>query len=176
MVASWTRCRLPPLAAATKNEVRKMTSSQLFRISGLALLVGAVAFIVHIVVRSVITAGPHPVTFYREGLWVPITALGVLGAALVLLGLPAIYARMAGPTGLLGLVGVVPIALAWLFLGVFLSLYGVLVAPLLADQAPSLVAASAPLPLVALGALGSRLWSEYAPAKHAEPRVQPSPG
>jgi hypothetical protein len=123
-----------------------MASSQLFRISGLALLVGAVTFIVHIVARSVITAGPDPATFAKDGLWVPINALGVMGAALVLLGLPAMYARMAGPTGLLGLVGVVLIALAWLFLGVFLSLYSVLVAPWLADQAPALVAAAAPIP------------------------------
>jgi hypothetical protein len=123
-----------------------MTSSQLFRISGLALLVGAVTFIVHIVARSVITAGADPAVFAKEGLWVPINALGVIGAALVLLGLPAMYARMAGQTGLLGLVGVVLIALAWLFFGVFLSLYSLLVAPWLADQAPSLVAASAPLP------------------------------
>jgi hypothetical protein len=123
-----------------------MTNSQLFRISGLALLVGAVTFIVYIVLRSVITAGPDPATFYKASPWVPINALGVLGAAHVLLGLPAMYARMAGPTGWLGLVGVVLIALAWRFSGVFLSLIGVLVAPWLADQAPSLVAASAPLP------------------------------
>jgi hypothetical protein len=124
-------------------------SSQLFRISGLALLVGAVAFIVYIVTRSDITAGPDPATFYKEDLWVPINALGATGAMLVLMGLPAVCARMAGLTGLtglLGLVGVALIAIAWMFFGVFLSLYGVLVAPWLADQAPSLVAGSAPLP------------------------------
>lgn len=227
-----------------------MTSSQLFRISGLALLVGVVAFIVHIVARSVITAGPDPATFAKEALWVPINALGVMGAALVLLGMPAMYARMAGPTGLLGLVGVVLITLSWMFFGVFLSLYSVLVAPWLADKAPSLLAASAPIPagfiiafiagvvaelvgtvllaipfirgrvqprwvgyvlpasallavvgdfiapdgpatnvainlfsnlgpvllLLALGVLGSRMWSEHAPAKQPEPRVHPSPG
>jgi hypothetical protein len=123
-----------------------MTSSQLFRISGLALVIGAIAFIVHIVARSVITAGSDPATVAQEGLWVPINTLGVLGAALVLLGLPAMYARMAGSTGWLGLVGIVLIALAWLFFGVFLSLYSLLVAPWLAEEAPSLVAASAPLP------------------------------
>lgn len=123
-----------------------MTSAQLFRISGLALLVGAVAFTVHIVLRSVITAGPDTATFAKEGLWVPINALGAMGAVLVLLGLPAMYARMAGPTGLLGLVGVVLIALAWLFFGVFLSLFSVLVAPWLAYKAPSLLAASTPIP------------------------------
>ncbi len=123
-----------------------MASSQLFRISGLALLVGAVAFIVHIVGRSVITAGADPTTFTKESAWVPINTLGVIGAQLVLLGLPAMYARMAGQTGWLGLVGVVLIALAWMFFGVFLSLYSLLVAPWLADNAPSLVAASAPIP------------------------------
>ena len=125
-----------------------MTSSQLVRISGFALLGGAVAFIVHIVARSVITANAlgDPATFAKEGLWVPINVLGVMGAALVLLGLPSMYARMAEGAGLLGLVGVVLIALAWMFFGVFLSLFSALVAPWLADKAPSLVAASASLP------------------------------
>jgi hypothetical protein len=59
-----------------------------------------------------------------------------VGAALVLLGLPALYARLAGPLGSLGLVGVVLVALAWMFFGVFLSLYAVLIAPWLADEAP----------------------------------------
>ena len=125
-----------------------MTKSQLFRIGGLALLVGAVAFIVHIVLRSVITAtaGGDTAAFAKDDLWVPINLLGLMGAALVLLGLPAMYARMASATGLPGFVGVVLIALAWMFFGVFLSLFSVLVAPWLADQAPSLVTASAPLP------------------------------
>jgi hypothetical protein len=87
-----------------------------------------------------------PAIFAKQVLWVPINALGVVGAALVLLGLPAMYAKMAGSTGLLGLLGVVLIALAWMFFGLFLSFYSVLVAPWLADQAPSLVAASAPIP------------------------------
>ncbi|HYN10890.1 MAG TPA: hypothetical protein VES67_26140 [Vicinamibacterales bacterium] len=124
-----------------------MTSLQIFRISGLSLFVGAVAFIVHIVARSVITAGPDPATFAKELLWVPINALGAAGAALVLLGLPGMYARMAGATGWLGMVGVVLLASSWMFLGVFLTLYSVLVLPWLADTAPSLVAASTPLPL-----------------------------
>jgi hypothetical protein len=123
-----------------------MTSSQLYRIGGLALVVGVVVFVAHLVARSLITAGADPSHYYLAGPWVPINALGVFGAALVLFGLPAMYARMAGPSGLLGLVGVALIALAWLFFGVFLSLYGTLVAPWLADQAPALVAVSAPLP------------------------------
>jgi hypothetical protein len=123
-----------------------MRSSQLSRISGLALLVGAIAFAVHIVARSLITAGADPASFAKQPLWMPISALGAVGSLLVLLGLPAIVARMAGQTGLLGLVGVVLIVLAWVFFGVFLSLYSMLVAPWLADEAPALVGASAPIP------------------------------
>ena len=123
-----------------------MTNSRLLRIGGLGLLVGAAAFIVHVALRSVITAGPDPATFANDPLWVPINALGAIGAALVLLGLPAMYARTAGTTGILGLAGVTLIALAWMFFGVFLSLYSLLVMPWLADKAPSLIAASAPLP------------------------------
>jgi hypothetical protein len=123
-----------------------MTGSQLFRIGGLTLVAGAIAFIAHLVARSAVTAGADPATLYQGGLWVPINVLGALGAALVLLGLPATYARIAGTAGVVGLVGVVLIALAWLFFGVFLSLYGALVAPWLANQAPALVASSAPLP------------------------------
>ena len=123
-----------------------MTGSQLFRIGGLLVFVGAVAFVLHVVLRSVISAGVDPALSTKGGLWVPVNALGALGAALVLLGLPAVYARMAGQGGLPGLVGVALIAAAWMFFGVFLSLYGALVAPWLADEAPSLVAANAPTP------------------------------
>lgn len=123
-----------------------MTSSRLFRIGGLALLLGAFLFTVHIVGRSVITAGPDPATFAKNGLWVPVNALGAAGAVLVLLGLPALYLEMAGSTGVLGFLGVVLLAVGWIFLGVFLSLYGLLVAPWLADRAPSLVVRGAPLP------------------------------
>ena len=108
------------------------------------------------------TAGPDPATFAKEALWVPVNGLGVIGAALVLLGLPAMYARMAGPTGLLGLVGVVLIALAWMFFGVFLSLYSVLLAPWLADKAPSLVAASAPMPAAFIVAFIVALLAQFA--------------
>jgi hypothetical protein len=127
-------------------EKRQMTSSQFYRITGLGMLIGAIAFAAHIVLRSLATAGVDPTIFAKQGHWVPINLLGAVGAGLVLLGLPGLYAQMAGPTGLLGLIGVALIALAWMFFGVFLSLYSVLVMPWLADQAPSLVAASTPLP------------------------------
>jgi hypothetical protein len=123
-----------------------MTGLRVHRIAGLGLLVGAIVFVAHIVLRSLVTAGVEPAVFARQGSWVLINAFGLVGAVLVLLALPAMYARLASPSGLLGLVGVALVAVAWLFFGVFLSLYGALVLPWLAENAPSLVAASAPLP------------------------------
>ena len=46
--------------------------------------------------------------------------------------------RTAGSSGLFGLIGVSLIALGWLFFGVFLSFYGMVVVPWLADNAPQL--------------------------------------
>lgn len=136
-----------------------MTIARFYRISGLGLLIGAIAFMIHIVLRSLVTAGVDPVTFAQHDLWVPINVLGGVGAALVLLGLPVLYTKMAGPTGLLGLFGVVLIALAWMFLGLFLSLYSVLVAPWLATQAPALVAT--PLPVGIIIAYMAALVAEF---------------
>src|ERR671918_12566 len=137
-----------------------MTGSQLFRIGGVGPFLGAPPVVLHVVLRSVISAGVDPALSAKGGLWVPVNALGALGAALVLLGLPAVYARMSGQGGLHGLIGFALISAAWMFFGLFLSLYGALVLPWLADQAPWLVAASAPTPLgfVVAFALGLLAW------------------
>jgi hypothetical protein len=123
-----------------------MTMYQVYRISGLASLVGAITYSVHIVLRSVITAGIDPSISAQQSLWEPINVLGILGAVLVLLGLPAIYSRLAAKLGLAGFIGTVLIAFAWMFFGLFLSLYAVLILPWLANRVPELVAASVPLP------------------------------
>ncbi|MDQ3792199.1 MAG: hypothetical protein M3341_06070, partial [Actinomycetota bacterium] len=124
-----------------------MTGTRLSRIGGLLVFVGAVAFVLHVVLRSVLTAGVDPAVSAQAGLWVPVNALGALSAALVLVGLPAVYAPMAGRGGLPGLVGFALLEVSWTFFGLFLSLYGALVLPWLADQSPRLVAGSSPTPL-----------------------------
>lgn len=137
-----------------------MTNSQIYRISGLGLLTGALVFILHIVLRSVITAGVDPAISAKGSMWVPINLLGLAGTILVLLGLPGMYARRADLFRLSGLIGVVLLTIAWMFVGLFLSLYGMLVVPWLADRAPSLIAASAPLPgeFVIAYAIGLLAW------------------
>jgi hypothetical protein len=62
-----------------------------------------------------VTAGADASSFAQQSPWVAINALGLVGAVLVLLGLPALYARMAAASGRLGLAGAVLIAVAWLF-------------------------------------------------------------
>lgn len=137
-----------------------MTVSQIYRICGLSLLLGAVVFVVHIVLRSWMTAGVAPLVVAGQGLWVPVNLLGVIGSVLVLLGMPAMYARVADRGGVFSLLGVALIAMAWMFFGLFLSLYAALVSPWLAAKAPSLVAGSAPLPagIVVAFAVGLVAW------------------
>jgi len=137
-----------------------MTGIRLSGIGGLLVFAGAVAFVLHVVLRSVLTAGVDPAVSAQAGLWVPVNALGALGAAVVLLGLPAVYAPMAGRGGLPGLVGFALIGAAWMFFGVLLSLYGALVLPWLADEAPRLVGGSSPTPsgFVVAFAVGLLAW------------------
>jgi hypothetical protein len=148
------------LHAQSRREVGTVTGMRVSRIGGLLVFVGAVAFVLHVGWRSVLSAGVDPAVSAQAGLWVPLNALGALGAALVLLGLPAVYARMAAPGGLPGLVGFALVEVSWMFFGLFLSLYGALVLPWLAEEAPRLVAASAPTPLgfVVSFALGLLAW------------------
>ena len=103
------------LYAQSRREVGTVTGMRLFRIGGLLIFVGAVAFVLHVVLRSVLTAGVEPAVSAQAGLWVPLNVLGALGAALVLLGLPAVYARMAGEGGMPGLVGFALIEVSWMF-------------------------------------------------------------
>jgi len=137
-----------------------VTGTRLSGIGGLLVFVGAVAFVLHVVLRSMLTTGADPAVSAQAGLWVPVNALGALAAALVLLGLPAVYARMAGEGDLPGLVGFALIEVSWAFFGLFLSLYGALVMPWLTDQAPRLLASSSPTPVgfVVAFAVGLLAW------------------
>jgi hypothetical protein len=111
------------------------------RLSGFGLMTGAVGFTIHLVARSVLTAGTSGdmATFATHNLWIPINALGAASAALIILGLSGLYASLAQTRDRLGLLGSVLIGLAWMVLGVFLSLYSMLVLPWLATTLPGQV-------------------------------------
>ncbi len=119
---------------------------RLHLIGGRMIAGGAIAYILHVVMRSMLTAGVDPVDSARAGLWIPVNALGAAGAVLVLLGLPAIADRLASRDHARSLLGFALLATAWSFFGVFLSLYGAIVMPWLADRAPELLSSSAQAP------------------------------
>ena len=52
-----------------------MSGAWLFRVGGLALLAGSVAFVVHVLLRSVVTAGADPLVVATATYWVPSTFL-----------------------------------------------------------------------------------------------------
>jgi hypothetical protein len=105
------------------------------------LITGAAGFVTHLVARSVLTAGASGDTasFATHYLWVPINAVGAISAALVVLGLSGLYAWFANSHARLGLLGSLLIGLAWMVLGVFLSLYSMIVLPWLAIAVPGQV-------------------------------------
>jgi hypothetical protein len=129
-------------------------------IGGMAVVAGALAYVLHIVVRSMLTAGVDPVTSAEAPLWVPVNALGAVGSALVMIGLPAVADRIAARVGRAGLTGLALIALSWIFFGPFLSLHGALVQPWLAAEAPRLLSDSSATPVgfVVAFALGLIAW------------------
>ncbi|MGE0157801.1 MAG: hypothetical protein AB7T31_00240 [Gemmatimonadales bacterium] len=117
------------------------------RINGVGMLAGAAAFTLHVVFRSLMTAGAEPVALAREPSWVAVNGLGVVGAVLVLLTLPGTYAVAPARSRTVGVAAVLLISAAWTYFSLFLSLYGMLIMPWLAERAPSLLAAAAPLPM-----------------------------
>src|ERR1700682_6084377 len=103
-----------------------MSSSTLYRASGLALLLGAALLIIGYIPLEILTAGNDPHQ-YLTPIWVVVTLVSLLGEMLLLMGLPGIVPRV----GRLGFVGFV-----LTFLGGFLlsgtSVVNLLVFPWLA--------------------------------------------
>lgn len=137
---------------AAIREAPTMVGAQVPGRGGL-LVVGAIASILHIVWRSVLTAGVDPAVSAQEQLWVPVNVIGAAGGMLVLAGLPAISASMTAA----GRIGLALIEGSWTFFGIFLSLYGALVLPWLATEAPGLVSGTSSLPTAFVVAFAAAL-------------------
>lgn len=137
-----------------------MQTTRLYQICGVFSVVGAFVFSVHIVLRSVLTAGVDPVVSAQGPFWITVNALGALGALMVLIGLAAVYAGRVARAGWVGLIGTILLGMSWIFFGVFLSLYAILILPWLATDASDLVAATAPQPTLFVVAfvLGLGAW------------------
>ena len=128
----------PPMAGSGAAPLPPTDS--LFRLlSGFTLMAGAGIFVIHLLGRSVLTAaaGGNTAMFATASLWTATSGLGAIGAGLVILGLSGIFADLANSHDLRGLLGSVLIALAWMVLGLFLSLYSMIVLPWLAATLPA---------------------------------------
>jgi hypothetical protein len=117
-----------------------MSSTTLYRLSGISLLLGAVVSVIAgsmtLFFDSSLSASPGTI---QSPLWSTYWSLAFVTIVLVLMGLPALYLPQAGRRGgLLGLIGVFLVALSG-FLGMATTGYFISILPLLAAQAPDLI-------------------------------------
>ena len=129
-----------------------MSSTQLFRLSGISLLLGAavnvIAGVMTLFLDSSLSASP---TTIQSPLWSTFWSLAFVGIVLLLLGFPALYLRQVGERGgVVGLIGVFLVALGS-FLGMATTAYCVSIAPLLAAKAPNLINAGYETSLAVFG-------------------------
>ena len=129
-----------------------MSSTKLFRLSGISLLLGAavsvIAGVMTLFLDISLSASPKTI---QSPLWPTFWSLTFVGIVLVLLGLPALYLRQArGRGGMVGLIGVVLVALGS-FLGMATTAYFVSILPLLAEKAPNLINAGYETSLAVFG-------------------------
>ena len=106
-----------------------MSSTTSYRLSGIALLVGAALSIIYSASNAFI-GGPFP-----EALAGPVAVFGSLtgfiGAALLLLGLPGVYIRQSKQAGILGLLGFLFVWYVILFQNVLIPFTSVTIVPML---------------------------------------------
>ena len=113
-----------------------MTTQRVFRLSGLALVIGGVVDIVTSIGGGFFYG--QTTSYANQPLYIVTNLVGAAATILLLLGLPGVYASRAKGFGVLGLVGAILIFLTGCMLGLFFSLLSAIVSPYLATHAPSL--------------------------------------
>jgi hypothetical protein len=114
-----------------------MSSRMLYRLSGISLLVGSVLAVIGAILG--LLNGDPTSTMTVAG-----AVVGFVGGALILLGLPGMYARQAQRAGILGLIGTTLMIVYILVLGTFGNALNALVLPFIATHAPSLLKSDLP--------------------------------
>src|SRR5512138_3210082 len=107
-----------------------MSSTKLIRWSGLSLLLGGVAFAVHLLTHPPGETAQY--AFYP--LWVPSHLIGGIASILILLGLVGLYVRQSEKVGLLGLIGFILAFVGWTLSAGALIFFSVVLIPFLAAQ------------------------------------------
>ena len=103
-----------------------MSSTTLYRLSGIALLIGGVLAII----GSLLEAPSAPGT----PLWIPGTWLSLGGSLLIILGWPGLYLGQADKAGRLGLLGFVLTLVALLIVGIGFGTIDTFVSQVLAEE------------------------------------------
>jgi hypothetical protein len=132
-----------------------MTTAQLYRLSGLSLVLGAVLSAISTIGMGVAFPDTGDPASATNPLNVILSIVGVAGTILALLGLPGMYARGAHEGALVWLVGVVLIAITGMLFGIFFGLMGALVFPALASQPTNPFGEGPPPSFFALFIIGS---------------------
>jgi hypothetical protein len=122
-----------------------MSSATLYRVSGLALLLGALLDIIATIFKMLLFPNDNPQQAvsmpqqYVSLAWLIVALLNFLSSLLIVGGLPGVCVRQRVQAGWLGLVGfVLTLVSAILFVGI--DVIDVLVLPYLAATAPQLLA------------------------------------
>ncbi|GAC1464524.1 MAG: hypothetical protein NVS4B1_35930 [Ktedonobacteraceae bacterium] len=106
-----------------------MSSRNLYRLSGLALLLGSLLVVLFEIIQLLVF--PHGVLDrYLSPLWQPILLMMVFGWLLIVGGLQGMYVRQAERAGWVGFIGFVLTSFATLLFGAFTALYAFII-PLL---------------------------------------------
>ncbi len=120
-----------------------MSSTQLFRVSGMSLLLGTLVGLIDALLSFFVnTSFTAPPATFQSPLWPTYYSLSFATIALTLIGLPALYFRLRGQRGdRLGFFG-----LLFILVGTFLVLgmagYFVSVLPVVASKAPQVLTAT----------------------------------
>lgn len=106
-----------------------MSSSTVYRLSGIALLIGGV-------LAAIGTIGQAFNDTPLSPLWIPVSLAVSIGLLLVLLGLPAVYVRQMRRAGMLGLIGFILFFLACVQFGGSSGLTDFVLLPWVTQLAP----------------------------------------
>ena len=117
-----------------------MSSTRLFRFSGIILFLGAVIAVIQSIIQSLFfpegQSPEAPISVIQSPLFPVNLSLVLLAVALFLIGLPGFYVRLAGQRGgALGLIGTLLTALSYMLTIGAVAVFFVAM-PLLADKAP----------------------------------------
>jgi hypothetical protein len=125
-----------------KKENQTMSTSSLYRLSGIVLIIAAALTVVSNIALTLFfpnTSPTVPPSDVLSALWSPIGIIGFVGAVLLLFGLVGLYLRQAQQAGIVGLLGFLLTFLGFLFSSIVAGFFFISVLPYLATKGGSAI-------------------------------------